>query len=112
MLTGLPSYGVGKTPLVGRWDPPGDRRGDFSPLTDAPWAGDPGAVVDTEEVIGRVLRTQAGVKPVFVSIGHRTDLDMATALTLALAPRYRLPETTRAADQACRAALAGAGPVG
>jgi deoxyribonuclease V len=45
---------------------------------------------------------QAGVKPVFVSVGHLMDLDGACDLTLRLAPRYRLPETTRAADRACR----------
>jgi deoxyribonuclease V len=112
VLTGLPAFGVGKTPLVGRWDTPGDRRGDASPLLDAPWAGDaPGhrtAAVDGTEVLGAVLRTRAGVKPVFVSTGHRIGLDEAVALTLALTPAYRLPETTRAADQACRAALASA----
>ena len=49
-----------------------------------------------------------GVRPVFVSVGHRMDLAGACALTLALTPRYRLPETTRAADRACRDALAAA----
>jgi deoxyribonuclease V len=117
VLTGLPSYGVGKTPLVGRWETPGDRRGDASPLIDAPWppgAADPGADntgsdnAASEQVLGCVLRTRAGVKPVFVSTGHRMDLGTAVALTLALTPAYRLPETTRAADHACRAALARA----
>jgi deoxyribonuclease V len=96
VLTGLPSFGVGKTPLVGTWDAPADRRGE--------WA----ALVDGGEILGRVLRTRAGVKPVFVSVGHRIDLATATALTMALTPRYRLPETTRAADHACRAALTAA----
>jgi deoxyribonuclease V len=112
VLTGLPAFGVGKTRLVGRWDTPGDRRGDSSPLLDAPWAGDPPGDRDADahhtEVLGGVLRTRTGVKPVFVSTGHRIDLAEAVALTLALTPAYRLPETTRAADQACRAALAGA----
>jgi deoxyribonuclease V len=108
VLTGVPAFGVGKTPLVGRWDPPGERRGDRSPLIDAPWAGDTTATVDGTEVLGAVLRTRAGVKPVFVSTGHLIDLDTAVGLTVALTPYYRLPETTRAADHACRAAMAGA----
>ncbi|WP_416901014.1 deoxyribonuclease V [Micromonospora echinospora] len=95
VLTGLPALGVGKTPLVGTWDPPGEGRGAWSPL------------VDGAEVVGRVLRTQAGVKPVFVSVGHRMGLESACARVLALAPRYRLPETTRTADRLCRSALAG-----
>jgi deoxyribonuclease V len=97
VLTGLPSLGVGKTPLVGRWEPPGDRRGDRSDL------------VDGGETVGAVLRTRAGVKPVFVSVGHRMDLGTACDLTLGLTPRFRLPETTRAADRACRDALRGLG---
>jgi deoxyribonuclease V len=52
-----------------------------------------------------VLRTQDRVKPVFVSTGHLMDLDTACSLTLRPAPRHRLPETTRAADRACRDAV-------
>ncbi len=90
VLTGLPAFGVGKTRLLGDWAPVGPRRGDRSPL------------IDAGETVGAVLRTQDGVKPVFVSAGHRMDLAGACDLTLALTPRYRLPETTRAADRACR----------
>ncbi|WP_305073700.1 deoxyribonuclease V [Micromonospora okii] len=93
VVTGLPAIGVGKTPLVGAWQPPGPARGDWSPLRDG------------DEVVGRVLRTRDGVKPVFVSVGHRMSLDDACARVLDLTPRYRLPETTRTADRLCRAAL-------
>lgn len=94
VLTGLPSIGVGKTAFVGTYEQPGPRRGDASPL------------LDGGEVVGRVLRTRDGVKPVFVSVGHRTDLDTACRNVLALAPEYRLPETTRRADRLSRDALA------
>lgn len=90
VLTDLPSFGVGKTRLVGDWEPVGAERGARS------------ALVDAGETVGAVLRTQTGVKPVFVSVGHRIGLDRACALTLRLAPRFRLPETTRVADRACR----------
>ncbi|MEV1146360.1 deoxyribonuclease V [Micromonospora sp. NPDC049799] len=98
VVTGLPAIGVGKTPLVGEWTPPGERRGAWTPLSDG------------GEVVGRVLRTRDGVKPVFVSVGHRVSLDTATARVLALTPRFRLPETTRTADRLCRDALAAAAP--
>ncbi|MEU9504919.1 endonuclease V [Micromonospora sp. NPDC048170] len=97
VVTGLPAIGVGKTPLLGTWTPPADRRGAWVPLRDG------------DETVGRVLRTRDGVKPVFVSVGHRMSLDNATARVLALTPRYRLPETTRTADRLCRDALAAAG---
>ncbi|MFI0463942.1 endonuclease V [Saccharopolyspora sp. 5N102] len=85
VLTDLPSIGVGKT-AMGRYEPPGEARGAWSPLR-----------MD-DEVVGRALRTQRGVKPVFVSVGHRYTLDGACDLVLRLAPEYRLPETTRTAD--------------
>ncbi|HEX5595777.1 MAG TPA: deoxyribonuclease V [Micromonosporaceae bacterium] len=94
VVTGLPAIGVAKTPLVGSWAPPGQRRGSWSPL------------VDGTETVGRVLRTRDGVKPVFVSVGHRMSLDNASEQVLALTRRFRLPETTRQADRRCRAALA------
>lgn len=97
VLTGLPTIGVAKTPFLFRHSPVGERRGDSAPL------------LDGDEEVGRALRTREGVKPVFVSVGHRTGLDAACAHTLALARDYRLPETTRRADALCRAALRDAG---
>ncbi|MFC7342250.1 endonuclease V [Saccharopolyspora griseoalba] len=91
VLTDLPAIGVGKTPM-GRFDPPGEPRGAWTSIE-----------MDGEEV-GRALRTQEHVKPVFVSVGHRYALDAACDLVLGLAPKYRLPETTRAADQLGRRA--------
>ncbi|SCG42761.1 deoxyribonuclease V [Micromonospora halophytica] len=98
VVTGLPAIGVGKTPLVGQWTEPARERGASAPL------------VDRGETVGRVLRTRDGVKPVFVSVGHRMSLDNAVEQVLALTPRYRLPETTRTADRLCRDALAAAIP--
>ncbi|EGX57623.1 endonuclease V [Streptomyces zinciresistens K42] len=93
VLTGLPTIGVAKNPFTFTCDPPGPGRGASSPLL----AG--------EEEVGRALRTRDGVKPVYVSVGHRTTLSGACAHTLALTPAYRLPETTRRADALCRRAL-------
>ncbi|WP_018501017.1 endonuclease V [Parafrankia discariae] len=96
VLTGLPTFGVGKTAFVGAAEPPPAARGGSSPL-----------IVDGE-VVGRALRTQDGVKEVHVSVGHRIELDQACAHVLALTPRFRLPQTTRAADQAARRVLRSA----
>ncbi|WP_425559624.1 deoxyribonuclease V [Kitasatospora terrestris] len=94
VLTGLRTIGVAKTPFVFEHREPGPRRGDWSPL------------LDRGETVGRAVRTREGVKPVFVSVGHRIGLTEAAEITLALAPHYRLPETTRRADSLCRRALA------
>ncbi|MEU0391476.1 endonuclease V [Streptomyces sp. NPDC006208] len=94
VLTGLPTIGVAKNPFVFTYGEPGRGRGDFAPL-----------LADDAEEVGRALRTQNGVKPVFVSAGHRVTLANACAHTLHLAPDYRIPETTRRADSLCRRAL-------
>ncbi|MCM1949742.1 MULTISPECIES: endonuclease V [Streptomyces] len=96
VLTGRASIGVAKNPFTFSYEQPGGERGDFTPL-----------LAQGEEV-GRALRTRRGVKPVFVSVGHRISLANACAHTLALTPRYRIPETTRRADALCRRALAEA----
>jgi deoxyribonuclease V len=93
VLTGLPSIGVAKTPYVGEHTEPAAGRGAHTEL------------LDGGETVGRVLRTQDGVRPVFVSVGHGIDLDTASELVLRLAPHHRLPETTRAADHLGRMAL-------
>lgn len=96
VLTGIPTAGVAKTPFTGTYDPAllGPERGAWAPLTDA------------GETVGRALRTQDGVKPVYVSTGHAIDLETACRHVLALAPRYRLPQTTRLADRLSRDVLA------
>ncbi len=92
LLTGVPTMGVAKS-VWGNASEPRDQRGSVSDI-----------LLD-DEVVGRAVRTQPGVKPVFVSVGHRISLDTACETTLALAPRYRQPETTRRADHLCRTLL-------
>ena len=87
VLCGLPSIGCAKSRLVGAHDEPPARRAGRAPL------------LDKDEVIGTVLRTQNGIRPVYVSIGHRIDLASAEALVLDCALKYRLPEPTRLADR-------------
>ncbi len=82
-----PSVGCAKSRLVGDHDEPGDAVGDWVPLC------------DQGETIGAVVRSRAGVKPLYVSIGHRLDLQTAIDLVLRCMRGYRLPETTRLAHQ-------------
>ncbi|MFZ8842565.1 deoxyribonuclease V [Thermoflexus sp.] len=84
----LPSIGCAKSKLWGRYEMPPDEPGAWSPL----WDG--------EEMIGAVLRTQAGASPVFVSIGHRISLENAIATVMACVRWHRLPEPTRLAHMA------------
>lgn len=88
LWTGVPSVGCAKSILVGRHDAIGNEKG--------AWA----ALVHEGEVVGAALRTRDGVNPVYVSVGHRADLDTARALVLRCCTRYRLPEPTRLAHRA------------
>ncbi|MCB1824509.1 MAG: deoxyribonuclease V [Candidatus Competibacteraceae bacterium] len=87
LLVDIPSVGVAKTRLFGTHEPAPDARGAWAPLL----AG--------EEIIGAVLRTRPGVKPLYISPGHRIGLDTAIAYVMGCCTRYRLPETTRHAHR-------------
>ncbi|MDR3618484.1 MAG: deoxyribonuclease V [Paludisphaera borealis] len=83
----LPTIGCAKSLLCGKYDEPGPDRGDRSPL------------VDRGEVVGAVVRTRLRVSPVYVSPGHRCDLESAVAVTLATSIKYRLPVPARLAHE-------------
>lgn len=96
LLTGLPSIGVAKSRLTGHHGAVPADRGQWTPL------------LDGEETLGAVLRTRSGVRPLYVSVGHRVSLESAVHWVMACTGRYRLPETTR---QAHRLASTEAGAV-
>lgn len=87
VLTDIPSIGIGKSRLIGTYQEPGQRKGDYSEL------------VDKGECIGVVLRSRDRVKPLFISPGHRISLTSAINWALNCTTRYRLPETTRHAHR-------------
>jgi deoxyribonuclease V len=88
LLLGVPTIGCAKSRLCGECEEPSYGPGSYTELK------------DNGEVIGTVLRTRAGVKPVYVSIGHMIDLASAMHWVLACCRGYRLPEPTRLAHQA------------
>lgn len=81
------TIGCAKSLLYGKYEePPPGIKGAYTYLKD-PYG----------EYIGIVLRTKANVQPVFVSVGHKIALELATDLVLACCRRYRLPEPIRQA---------------
>lgn len=87
VITDVPAIGCAKSRLVGEYEEPAPQKGDWVPL------------VDAGDVIGAVLRSRTNVKPIFVSIGHRVNLETAVEIVLHCCPRYKLPETTRYAHR-------------
>lgn len=83
VITGIRTIGAAKSRLIGVHDEVSANK--------AEWA----ALLDDGETIGAVLRTRSGVKPVYVSIGHRVDLESAIDVVMRCTSRFRLPEPTR-----------------
>ncbi|WP_315789407.1 deoxyribonuclease V [Fischerella sp. JS2] len=87
VIIDIPTIGVAKSLLVGKHEELPDTRGSWQPL------------IHKGEIVGAVLRTRVGVKPVYISSGHRISLPTAIDYVLRCTPKYRLPETTRIADK-------------
>jgi deoxyribonuclease V len=86
LLLDIPTIGVAKSRLVGAHAGLPVHRGARADLT------------DDGEVIASVLRTRDGVRPIYVSVGHRISLPTAEQWALQCA-RVRVPEPTRVADR-------------
>lgn len=84
----IPTVGCAKSLLCGSYEAPGTEPGSYT------------EVVDSGEVIAAALRTRQGVKPVYVSIGHKVDLQTAIQWVINCCRGYRLPEPTRLAHLA------------
>jgi deoxyribonuclease V len=105
LLVDVPTIGCAKSILVGSYEGLDSEPGAVVPL------------IHGGETVGAAVRTKRGTAPVYVSVGHRTDLASAVSLTMACrAPvptpaasmfelddqsppnaRFRIPEPTRQA---------------
>jgi deoxyribonuclease V len=86
----LPSIGCTKTPLLDSCVPPGTSKGNYN------------SILKEGKEVGAVLRTREGVKPLFISPGHRIDLPAAIQIILSTCPEFRMPEPLRKAHQLTR----------
>lgn len=66
---------------------PGPQRGEFSPFMNL-----------QKEQVGICLRTRTGIKPIFVSPGHKIDLLTSRRFVLSCS-RFKIPEPLRLAHQ-------------
>jgi deoxyribonuclease V len=82
-----PTIGIAKTYLLGEHKPLGQKQGEYE------------LIMDKQEEIGAVLRTQTGVKPVYVSVGNLLTLQDAIRVSMEQVGKIsRLPEIVRQAD--------------
>lgn len=82
-----PTIGCAKSRLIGSFEYPSAEKGTFTPL------------FDKDQIIGSVLRTKKNIKPLFISVGHKCNLDDAIKITLQSTTKYRLPQPTRIAHE-------------
>lgn len=95
LIINRPTFGCAKSVLVGKYEEPGEARGEWTPL------------VDKGETVGAALRTKDRVSPIYVSPGHLIDLEGAVELTLRCHGGYRQPEPTRRAHHLVNALRRG-----
>jgi deoxyribonuclease V len=87
VLTDMPTIGVAKSLLIGKHEELPVEKGSWQPLR---YKGG---------IVGAVVRSRTGVKPLYVSPGYRISLPTAIDYVLRCLTKYRLPETTRWADK-------------
>jgi deoxyribonuclease V len=90
VLFDKPTIGCAKSLLVGNHEEPGKEAGSTAPL------------VFHDQQVGSVLRTRTGVKPIYVTVGHRVSLEAAVRLVVQCVDGYRIPKPTREADHFVR----------
>jgi deoxyribonuclease V len=90
VLSGIPAIGCAKSRLVGEHDEPGWEKGAWSPLR------------FEDKIIGAVLRTRDNTRPLFISPGHKIDLESSIRLALACTRAFRIPDPLRCADMLSR----------
>ncbi|HGM5308566.1 deoxyribonuclease V [Serratia marcescens] len=86
LLVDVPTIGVAKKRLCGKFAPLEAAVGALAPLE------------DKGEQLGWVWRSKARCNPLFISTGHRVGADSALAWVQRCMAGYRLPEPTRWAD--------------
>lgn len=87
LLFDKPGIGIAKSRLIGTHREPANRVGSWARLK------------DSGETIGAVLRCRAGVRPMYISVGHRLNLETAVGLALACCDGYRIPKPIREAHR-------------
>ncbi len=90
LMLDIPSIGIAQRLLTGTAAFPGAASGSTKP------------VLDNGEVIGMAVRTISGGKPVFISAGHRVDLDQAVEMALKSTRDHRITEPVWHADHISR----------
>lgn len=86
VLLDIPAIGCAKSRLIGTFKEPGKRKGQWSHL------------IHNKKIVGAVLRTRDNVRPVFVSAGHKIDIETSVDIIVHCTENFRIPLPQRCAD--------------
>ena len=86
VLLDIPSIGISNKILVGR----------YAGLSNEKFSVEP--IIDGSESVGMALRSRENKNPIFISIGHKVDLDSSVRLVKSLVRQYKAPEPIRLAQ--------------
>ena len=90
LVLDVPTIGAAKSRLVGAGEEPKPAAGSSSPL------------IYQGKQVGFILRTQKGIRPLYLSPGHLITLEESRTITLGCVTKYRIPQPLRQADQLTR----------
>lgn len=85
VLCDFPTLGCAKSRLFGQYEEPALEGKSYSLLK------------DKDEILGFAYRTKKRTSPIFVSPGHKIDLESSLRILSSMEYRYRIPEPTRQA---------------
>ena len=97
MAIDIPSIGIAKNPFIGYsdWTTMKRKRGNKIPI----WAYDPNLITDSkQELLGYAICLNNNLKPVFISPGYKTTLNLTTEIVLKTTKEHRQPEPLFLAD--------------
>lgn len=101
LILDIPTFGVAKNPFIGfsEWKSLKREKGNNYPI----WADDPqNSMVVNQELLGYAVCLNDDMKPMFISVGYKTTLDVAVEIALRTTRDHKQPEPLFLADYLSR----------
>ena len=101
LILDIPTFGVAKNPFIGfsEWKTLKRKKGNIKSI----WAKDPqNSMVVNQELLGYTVCLNDDMKPMFISVGYKTTLDVAVEIALRTTKDHKQPEPLFLADYLSR----------
>ncbi|MFX0077138.1 MAG: endonuclease V [Candidatus Hermodarchaeota archaeon] len=98
VILDIPTFGVAKNPFIGfsEWETMSRKKGNKTPiLVNAPHESN----ITNQEVLGYAICLNEGMKPVFISVGHKIALTDALDVAIKTTLNHKQPEPLYLADR-------------